>query len=187
VRIGVLVSGNGTLLEAMLDAGLQVHLVIFDRPCAAAAVADRASLPTAFVERTSFGDAFDRRAYTARVIEALAEERVDLVAMAGFGTVLGPALFEAYPDRVLNTHPALLPAFPGWNAVRDTLAYGVLVSGCTVHLATPNVDHGPILAQEAVPVVPGDTETTLHERIKTVERRVYVRTIQDILKRGTVL
>ncbi len=187
MRIGVLASGNGTLLEAIIAAGLPVHLVLVDRRCPALDVATNASLPVTIIERRSFGAAFDRPAYTALVADALAEHDIELVVMAGFGTVLGPAVFEAFPQRVLNTHPSLLPAFAGWHAVRDALAYGVRVSGCTVHVATPAVDHGPILAQEAVPVVPGDTETTLHERIKTVERRVYVRTIQDILKRGTVL
>lgn len=187
MRIGVLASGNGTLLEAIIAAGLPVHLLLVDRRCPAIDVAANAAVPVALVERSSFDAAFDRPAYTALVADALAENDIELVVMAGFGTVLGPAVFEAFPERVLNTHPSLLPAFAGWHAVRDALAYGVRVSGCTVHVATPAVDHGPILAQEAVPVVPGDTETTLHERIKTVERRVYVRTIQDILKRGTVL
>ena len=82
-------------------------------------------------------------------------------------------MFDAFPGRVLNTHPALLPAFPGWHAVRDALAYGVKVTGCTVHVATEEVDAGPILAQEAVPVRPDDTEASLHERIKAVERRLY--------------
>jgi phosphoribosylglycinamide formyltransferase-1 len=186
VRIGVLASGNGSLLEAMVAAHLPVHVVLVDRPCPAIDVAQRASIPARLVERTSFGASFDRDAYTALVIAALDAHQVELVAMAGFGTVLGPALFDAYPQRVVNTHPALLPAFPGWHAVRDALDYGVKVSGCTVHVATAEVDHGPILAQEAVPVVPGDTETTLHERIKTVERRVYVHTLQTILERGSV-
>jgi phosphoribosylglycinamide formyltransferase-1 len=186
VRIGVLASGNGSLLEAMIDAALPVRLVLVDRPCPAVAIANRASIPAQLVERTSFGATFDRDAYTAQVIDALAAHQVELVAMAGFGTVLGPALFDAFPQRVVNTHPALLPSFPGWHAVRDALDYGVKVTGCTVHVATAEVDHGPILAQEAVPVVPGDTESTLHERIKSVERRVYVQTLQHILERGTV-
>ena len=88
-------------------------------------------------------------------------------------TVLGPGAFAAFPERILNTHPSLLPAFPGAHAVRDALAFGVKVTGCTVHVATETVDHGPILAQEAVPVLPGDDEATLHERIKAVERRLY--------------
>ena len=88
-------------------------------------------------------------------------------------TVLGRPMFDAYGGRVLNTHPSLLPAFPGAHAVRDALAFGVKVTGCTVHIATARMDDGPILAQEAVPVLPDDTEATLHERIKAVERRLY--------------
>ena len=106
---------------------------------------------------------------------------IDVVAMAGFMTVLSARLFEVYGDRVLNTHPSLLPAFPGAHAVRDALAYGVKVTGCTVHVATEQVDHGPILAQEAVEVLPGDDEGSLHERIKAVERRLYPATIEGFL------
>jgi phosphoribosylglycinamide formyltransferase-1 len=101
--------------------------------------------------------------------------------MAGFGTVV-PDLPAAFPGRVLNTHPALLPAFKGWHAVRDALALGVKVTGTTVHIATEAVDDGPILAQEAVPVLPGDTEDTLHERIKQVERRLYPATIRQFIE-----
>jgi phosphoribosylglycinamide formyltransferase-1 len=101
--------------------------------------------------------------------------------MAGFGTVV-PALPAAYPGRVLNTHPALLPAFKGWHAVRAALDAGVKVTGMTIHVATAEVDDGPILAQEAVPVLPGDTEESLHERIKQVERRLYPATIRGFLE-----
>lgn len=187
VRIGVLASGNGTLLEAMLAAGLPVRLVLVDRHCAAMQVAAKARIDVVCVERTTFDSTFDRDEYTDRVVEALRAHGIELVAMAGFGTVLAQSLFAAYPERVVNTHPALLPAFPGWHAVRDALAYGVKVSGCTVHLATAVVDHGPILTQEAVPVLPGDTEITLHERIKIVERRALVQSLRDILERGSVL
>jgi phosphoribosylglycinamide formyltransferase-1 len=106
--------------------------------------------------------------------------------MAGWGTILGPAAFAAFPGRILNTHPALLPSFPGWHGVRDALAYGVKVTGCTVHVATEEVDAGPILAQEAVTVLPDDDEATLHERIKAVERRLYTDTVRQILQRGSV-
>jgi phosphoribosylglycinamide formyltransferase-1 len=98
--------------------------------------------------------------------------------MAGFGTVLGQPLQDGYAGRVLNTHPALLPAFPGWHAVADALAAGVAETGTTVHIATLEMDAGPILAQERVAVVAGDTESTLHERIKAVERRLYPETIR---------
>jgi phosphoribosylglycinamide formyltransferase-1 len=106
---------------------------------------------------------------------------VELVVMAGFGTVLDKQIHDAYPSRILNTHPALLPAFPGWHAVEEALAYGVKVTGCTVHLATLEVDSGPILAQEAVPVLDGDTPETLHERIKEVEHRLYPETIKKFI------
>ncbi len=107
----------------------------------------------------------------------LVAHQVDLVAMAGFGTVLTQAVHDAFPGRILNTHPALLPAFPGWHGVRDALAAGVHETGCTVHLATLEMDAGPILAQRAVPVRPEDTEETLHERIKVVERALYPETV----------
>jgi phosphoribosylglycinamide formyltransferase-1 len=144
-------------------------------------------VPWELVERTSFGKAFDRDAYTDQVLKVLKAHEIDLVVMAGFGTILAPALIDDYAGRVLNTHPALLPAFKGWHAVEAALAAGVKVTGCTVHVATAEVDAGPILAQEAVPVLPGDTAATLHERIKVVERRLYVDTIRSILERGSVL
>ncbi len=180
VRIGVLASGSGTLLEAILADGLPVVVVVVDRPCRAAAVAADHGVPCVVVERTSFGPDFDRLAFTHRVVDALAVHDVDLVVMAGFGTVLEKPVHDAYPARVLNTHPALLPSFPGWHPVADALAAGVKVTGCTVHLATVEVDAGPILAQEVVPVLPGDTVESLHERIKAVERRLYPATIRAV-------
>jgi len=186
MRIAVLASGSGTILDAALNDGIPVDLVVVDRPCPACAVADRHGVPWRLVERSGFGVDFDRDAYTDAVVDALTDVDIDLVVMAGFGTVLAPPIFERFPSRVLNTHPALLPAFPGWHAVEDALAYGVKVTGCTVHLATVEVDAGPILAQEAVAVVPDDTVESLHERIKAVERRLYVTTIHDILERGSV-
>jgi phosphoribosylglycinamide formyltransferase-1 len=184
--MAVLASGSGTLLEAMFDAGLPIDVVLTDRPCRALEIASERGAPAVLVERTSFGADFDREGYTKSLVAALDDHHVDLVVMAGFGTVLGAAAFDAFPGRILNTHPALLPSFKGWHAVRDALAYGVKVTGCTVHVATPEVDHGPILAQEAVAVAPDDTEATLHERIKQVERRLYIQTIRDILQRGSV-
>ncbi|MEO6121875.1 MAG: formyltransferase family protein, partial [Acidimicrobiales bacterium] len=162
--VAVLASGSGTILQALVDDGVPVVLVVADRPCRALAVAEAAAIPTELVARDSFGPDFDRLAYTHRVLDVLASHpEVELVAMAGFGTVLDKPLVQVYEGRVLNTHPALLPAFPGWHAVDDALAAGVKVSGCTVHLATAEVDAGPILAQEAVAVLPGDTAATLHE------------------------
>jgi len=180
VRLGVLVSGSGTILQAMFEAGLPVATVISDRPCAALSLARAHGAADELIDRSGyggFGPAFDRQGYTATVTATLVAHQVDLVAMAGFGTVLSQAVHSAFPDRILNTHPALLPAFPGWHGVRDALEAGVSETGCTVHLATLEMDAGPILAQEAVPVLAGDTEATLHERIKVVERALYPATV----------
>lgn len=181
-RLGVLASGTGTNLGAILDARLDVAVVLADRPCPALEVAARAGVPAEVIERESYGPDFDRVAYTHRVVDALKRHQVDVIAMAGFGTILGRPIFERYGGRILNTHPALLPGFKGWHAVREALAAGVKVTGCTVHIATEVVDEGPILAQEAVRVEPGDTEETLHERIKAVERRLYPETIREFLQ-----
>jgi phosphoribosylglycinamide formyltransferase-1 len=182
VRLGILASGSGTILEAIIDSGLQVAVTLADRPCRALQVAYAAGIPTEVVERETFGPEFDRMAYTERIVDALKRHEVDVVAMAGFGTVLERPIHDAYPGRVLNTHPALLPAFKGWHAVAEALATGVKLTGCTVHVAELEVDAGVILAQEAVPVLPGDSEETLHERIKTVERRLYPETILRFLE-----
>lgn len=177
----MLASGSGTLLEALIVDGLPVAVVVADRPCRAIEVARAHGLSAALVTRQSYGRGFDRMAYTVRVVEALRASGADLVAMAGFGTVLEEPLHSAFPRRVLNTHPALLPSFRGWHAVAAALEAGVKVTGCTVHLATLEVDAGPILAQEAVRVLPGDTVDTLHERIKVVERRLYPATIRSYM------
>ncbi len=162
----------------MLDAGVPVCVVLSDRPCRGLEVAERAGVPTELVDRRAwggFGPGFDRRAFTETVTGALRAHDPDLLAMAGFGTVLDEPVHAAFPGRVLNTHPALLPAFPGWHGVEDALAAGVRVTGCTVHVATLEMDAGPILAQEAVAVRPDDTVETLHERIKEAERQLYPR------------
>lgn len=183
--MAVLASGSGTLLEAILQAELPVALVVSDRPCRALEIAD--GIPSILLERTDWTSSFDRDAYARALSDLLRGHDIDLVVMAGFGTVLGAPIFDAMGERIINTHPALLPAFPGWHAVRQALEYGVKVTGCTIHVATPVVDDGPILAQEAVPVEPDDDEATLHERIKVVERRLYVETIRSIRARGSVL
>jgi len=182
VGIAVLASGSGTILQAICDADLAVAVVVVDRPCRAVEVAESAGLPAVIVRRESFGADFDKLAFTHRALDALAAHAVDLIAMAGWGTVLDKPMFDAYPGKVLNTHPSLLPAFPGWHAVEEALAAGVKVTGCTVHVATVEVDAGPILAQEAVSVLPGDTVATLHERIKDVERRLYPQTIRELIE-----
>jgi phosphoribosylglycinamide formyltransferase-1 len=185
VRLAVLVSGSGTILKAMFDAELPVTTVLADRPCAALALAEEQGAWAELVDRRTyggFGPGFDRKGFTTTVAATLVAHQVDLVAMAGFGTVMTEAVHTAFPQRILNTHPALLPAFPGWHGVRDALAAGVAETGCTVHLATVEMDSGPILAQEVVPVLSGDTEETLHERIKVVERRLYPETLAWALR-----
>ena len=182
MRVGVLASGTGTILEAMLDRQLPIVVVVADRQCGALGIAEAASIGAELVERTDFGPTFDRAAYTKEVVATLQRHEVDLVAIAGFGTILTEAFVEAFGARALNTHPALLPAFKGWHAVRDALAAGVKVTGCTVHLVTEEVDSGPILAQEAVVVLDDDTEQTLHERIKQVERRLFLDVIERLVQ-----
>ena len=181
MSLAVLVSGTGSILDAMVAAGLPVALVISDRPCPAITLAADHDIEAVVVRRDSFGSDFDRDAYTVRLTELLVDRGVSVVAMAGFGTILGQPVYDRFAGQILNTHPALLPAFPGWHAVRDALAHGVSVTGCTVHLATLEVDAGPILAQEPVDVRSDDDEASLHERIKTVERRLYVETIRSVL------
>jgi phosphoribosylglycinamide formyltransferase-1 len=180
VRLAVLVSGSGTILRAMFEEGLPVTNVLADRPCAALEIAEEHGAAPELVDRRAyggFGPEFDREGFTATVTATLVAHQVDLVAMAGFGTVLNDTVHAAFPHRILNTHPALLPLFPGWHGVRDALAAGVSETGCTVHLATLEMDAGPILAQQSVPVLAGDTEETLHERIKVVERTLYPATV----------
>lgn len=164
----------------MFEVGLPVTTVLSDRPCAGLTLAEDRGAAAELVDRAlygGFGPDFDRAGFTASVAATLVAHQVDLVAMAGFGTVMTEAVHRAFPGRILNTHPSLLPAFPGWHGVRDALAAGVSESGCTVHLATVELDAGPILAQEVVPVLPDDTEASLHERIKVVERTLYPATV----------
>jgi phosphoribosylglycinamide formyltransferase-1 len=180
-RIAVLASGSGTLLDAILADALPVTVVIADRRCRALDVAAQHGTATELVERTEWGSSFDRAAYTDRLVKVLQSHDVDLVVMAGFGTIV-PGIVDDFPGRVLNSHPALLPAFKGWHAVRDALAYGAKVTGTTIHVVTAEMDEGPILAQEAVHVFPHDSEDTLHERIKEVERQLYPHTIRRYIE-----
>jgi len=183
VRVGVLASGSGTILEALLERGLPIVVVVADRRCRALEIAAAAGIGAELVERTDFGPDFDRVSYTHQVVDALTAEGADLVAIAGFGTILSKPFVDAFGGRAVNTHPSLLPAFKGWRAVRDAIEFGAKVTGCTVHLVTEEVDAGPILAQEAVPIVAGDTEASLHERIKQVERRLYPDVLEELAKR----
>jgi phosphoribosylglycinamide formyltransferase-1 len=177
----VLASGSGTILEAILAEGIDVAAVIADRKCRALEVARDAGVEAVLVERADFSPTFDRDADCSQLVDALDSLELDLLVSAGFGTVV-PGVARAYAGRMINTHPALLPAFKGWHAVRDALEAGVKVTGCTVHIVTEDMDDGPILAQEAVPVLPGDDETSLHERIKEVERRLLPATIRRFVE-----
>ena len=183
MRIGVLASGAGSILEALVEAALPIEIVVVDRECRAIEVARDAGLHVEMIERTDFSPTFDRDGYTDLVLKTLSVAEVDLIVMAGYGTVLGEAIHATYAMRILNTHPALLPSFKGWHAVRDALAFGAKVTGCTVHVATLEVDDGPILAQQAVEILPCDTESSLHERIKAIERVLYPATIREVLDR----
>lgn len=190
-RTVVLVSGSGTLLQALLDAGADrdypatVVAVGADRTgIAGLARAERAGLPTF---TAALPDHPDRDAWNEALTKAVASHRPDLVVSAGFMKVLSPAFLAGVGAPVLNTHPALLPAFPGVRAVRDALAYGVKVTGCTVHLVDAGVDTGPVLAQRAVPVRADDTEASLHERIKIEERRLLVDTVAMLARHGATV
>ncbi len=185
-RLVVLASGTGSLLASLLDAAVgtypaRVVAVGTDRDCAALEIAAAASVP-AYTVRV--GDHTDRDAWDAAMTEATAAHEPDLVVSAGFMKILGQKFLSRFPGRVVNTHPALLPAFPGAHAVPATLAYGVKVTGCTVHLVDAGTDTGPILAQQPVPVLDDDDEATLHERIKVVERRLLVDVLEALATRG---
>ena len=184
MRVGVLASGTGTILASMLDRQLPIAVVLADRPCGALEIGERAGIGVELVERTDFSKTFDRVAYTKEVVATLERYDLDLVAFAGFGTILAEPFIDAFGSRAVNTHPALLPAFKGWHAVQEAFDSGVKVTGCTVHYATLEVDDGPILAQEAVSVLDDDTEETLHERIKQVERRLFLDVIEKLAREG---
>ena len=175
-------SGSGTILQAIIQALIPVELVITDRECLAEKIAADHHIEHIRVERSSYGKDFDRDAFTREIRDTFIEKEIDLIAMAGFGTILSKPIYDVYANRILNTHPSLLPSFPGWHAVEEAIEYGVKVTGCTVHIATEEVDAGPILAQESISVFKDDTKETLHERIKEVERRLYIETLQNIIR-----
>jgi phosphoribosylglycinamide formyltransferase-1 len=176
-RLAVLVSGGGTNLQALLDAiaadaGFGGEVVVVGADRAGAGGLDRArdaGIPTV-VRELARGD--DRAAWEAGLRDEVRAFAPDAVVLAGFMRVLSGAFLACWPDRVLNTHPSLLPAFRGAHAVREALAHGVKLTGSTVHLVDEQVDHGPIVAQRAVEVRDDDTESTLHERIKAVEHEL---------------
>ncbi|MDT5234911.1 MAG: phosphoribosylglycinamide formyltransferase 1 [Mycobacterium sp.] len=185
-RVVVLASDTGSLLQSLLDATVgdfpaRIVAVGVDRDCRAQDVASAASVPTYTVR---LGDHADRDAWDAAVTEATAAHEPDLVVSAGFMKILGPHFLSRFMGRIINTHPALLPAFPGAHAVPEALDYGVKVTGCSVHLVDGGTDTGPLLAQEPVPVLDDDDVTTLHERIKVVERQLLVDVLAAVATRG---
>ena len=185
-RLVVLASGTGSLLESVLAAAVgdypaRVVAVGADRECQALQIGAAASVATF---TTRLRDHTDRAAWDAALTDAVAAHAPDLVVSAGFMKILGPTFLARFQGRVLNTHPALLPSFPGAHAVSEALAYGVRVTGSTVHLVDDGTDTGPILAQEPVAVLDGDDESSLHERIKVVERRLLVDVIAAVALRG---
>lgn len=182
----MLASGTGSLLQSLFEAAVgdypaRVVAVGTDRDCRAVKLAEAAAVP-AFTVRLR--DHSDRAAWDTALTSAVAAHQPDLVVSAGFMKILGPQFLSRFPARVLNTHPALLPSFPGAHAVRDALAYGVRVTGTTVHLVDAGTDTGPVLAQRAVEVRDDDDEETLHERIKVVERGLLVDVLAAIATRG---
>ncbi len=187
MRLVVLVSGSGTNLQAILDAcedpsfGCEVVAVGADRPAIAGLDrGERRGVPTFVV---AVADHPDRASWDAALADAIGAHDPDLVVSAGFMKILGPAVLERFGGRVINTHPALLPSFPGAHGVRDAMAHGVKVTGCTCHYVDAGVDTGPIIAQRAVAVEDDDTEGSLHERIKVVEREMLVGVLRELGER----
>jgi len=183
MRIAVLVSGSGTNLQAILDReaadadfGAEVVLVLSDRPDAGGLErATAAGIPIAVVPWNG-----DREAFTALVCDTVIAAGAEAMVLAGFMRILGPEAVRRFPDRIINVHPSLLPAFPGARAVEDALAHGVRLAGVTVHFVDEQVDHGPIITQAAVPVAPDDTAETLHARIQILEHRLYPEAVADL-------
>lgn len=187
-RLGILISGRGSNLKAILDAverlelSAEVGVAIANRPGAVGLEYARAAgVPAVTVDSRSYGS---REAFDEALVAVLAQHRVDLVCLAGFMRLVTPVLLEAFPQRVLNVHPSLLPAFPGLDAQSQAWTYGVKVSGATVHLVTPGLDEGPIVAQEAVDLEGCDGAADVAMRILRVEHRLYPAAIQRILDGG---
>jgi phosphoribosylglycinamide formyltransferase 1 len=187
-RLGVLISGRGSNLQAIIDAvqerRVEAEIVVVISNVANAAGLRRAE--AAGIETCVLAprDSASRGEYDGRLASELLARRVDLVCLAGFMRLLGSEFVDAFPNRVLNIHPSLLPAFPGLDAQRQALEHGVKVTGVTVHLVTPELDAGPIVLQRSVPVLPDDTVDTLAARILVEEHRLYPEAIQLLLKGG---
>jgi phosphoribosylglycinamide formyltransferase 1 len=187
-RLGVLVSGRGSNLQALIDAiadgRLDASIAIVISNVAGAGGLDRArqaGIETAVLDHRGWPSRDD---YDRALVEELRARDVDLVCLAGFMRRIGPAFIDAYPNAIVNIHPSLLPSFPGLHAQRQALAHGARVSGVTVHLVTAELDAGPIIVQRAVPVLEGDTEETLAARILVEEHEAYPEAVQRLLDGG---
>lgn len=185
LRVVVLVSGTGSLLQAILegqDDSYQVTKVVADVDCPGVDKAQAAGIDT---EVVALGE--DRSEWNKRLVDAVDSGQPDVVVSAGFMKILGEDFLSRFEGRTINTHPALLPSFKGAHGVRDALAYGVKVTGSTVHFVDAGVDTGRIIAQKPVAVLDDDTEATLHERIKVVERELIVQVLRATKRSGTTV
>lgn len=186
MRIVVLVSGTGSNLQAVIDAvaagslPLEIAAVGADRPDTFGVDRSAAAGLDTFV--VNFKDYASRAEWDAALLETVAGYKPDYVVSSGFMRIVAPSFINAFEGRYVNTHPALLPSFPGAHGVRDAMAYGVKVTGCTVHFADAGVDTGPIIAQTPVAVLPEDTEESLHERIKVAERELLIQVLGELAR-----
>jgi phosphoribosylglycinamide formyltransferase 1 len=184
-RVAVLISGRGSNMASLIEAAqasdypAEIALVVSNRPDAAGlALATKAGVPTALVDHTRFGK--DREAFERALQAALDEHRIELICLAGFMRLFTPWFVERWSGRMLNIHPALLPAFKGLNTHERALAAGVKTHGATVHLVVPDMDSGPIIAQAEVPVLADDTPETLAQRVLAVEHRIYPEALRRV-------
>jgi len=185
-RIGVLLSGRGSNFEALADSvasgripNVEIALVLSNRE--AAAGIDRAK-SRGLATRVIPSKGLEREAYDRLVVAALHEAKVDLICLAGYMRLLSPYFVAAFPQKILNIHPSLLPSFPGLEAQKQALDYGVKFAGCTVHFVDENLDAGPIILQSVVPVEDGDTEESLGARILKEEHRIYSEAVKIVLE-----
>jgi phosphoribosylglycinamide formyltransferase-1 len=179
IDIGVLVSGSGSNLQALIDTPdlhARIRVVVADRPgIQALDRAEKAGIPVTVLPWDEFGS---RANFSEAVVDTVEQSGAKVMVLAGFMRILSSEAVGRFPNRILNIHPSLLPAFPGSNAVAQALAHGVKVTGVTVHLVDEEVDHGPIIAQRAVPVLPGDDVAALHARIQVQEHDLYPRVVR---------
>lgn len=185
-KIAVLVSGSGTNLQAIIDDKIPVELVLCDRVAVVAIQrAQQAGIKNVVVDRKEYSN--QRELFTEKLVGILQENNIELVILAGFMTILSPLFVQTYENKILNIHPSLLPAFTGTygkGTITATLESGVKITGVTIHIVTPDVDAGPILAQEVVEVLDNDDEDSLHDRIQKVEHRLYPQTIRQFCAGG---